>query len=286
MKKSKLFGCILFLSCFILLAGCGKKTGDFNVYFNGTVTETADKIIIEGESNLLEGARLDGTVVVDAEEVYSETTELVDDKGNFHMELDHHKYGDAEVVVTFRFEGGIQEEDIIKHYGESGEKLEGAYVYADENWWDAEGAKKAEVRMILRAEDDKQKHKFEKPSWGERPEDYGDPRVRIEIDEITEDKEYFYVKGHTNLLEGSEIQGSYANGKTATTRVNPDGTFEMKIVYRYEEDQAFEFGFSTWPQWGNIKKHYGENGEKLIGNLVETSGNSQHIKLIEEYKHE
>ena len=41
------------------------------------------------------------------------------------------------------------------------------------------------------------------------PEDYGDPRVWIEIEELTEDGEFFYMHGRSNILEGSELRVSY-----------------------------------------------------------------------------
>ncbi|MEI3611159.1 hypothetical protein [Pseudogracilibacillus sp. SO30301A] len=39
------------------------------------------------------------------------------------------------------------------------------------------------------------------------PNDNGDLRVWFEVDKITEDGEYFYLKGRTNLLKGSIISG-------------------------------------------------------------------------------
>src|SRR5690606_26448281 len=92
------------------------------------------KIIIEGESNLIEGSRVIGKVIVNEDEVISDTTELVDKKGKFKMEMDHHQYGDAEVVVLFDFLESYQDENIVKHYGEGGQKLEGPFVFVQEHW--------------------------------------------------------------------------------------------------------------------------------------------------------
>lgn len=288
-KFSKVIVFLFIVTSMLLLASCGKKSGSPEVYLGGNVIEKDDKIIIEGESNLKEGSRVIGKVIVNEDEVLSDSTELVDKKGKFKMELDHHQYGDAEVVVLFDFLESYQEEEIIEHYGEGGEKLEGPYVYLDEHWDVERVNKKAEVRLPLHADDDEKKHAFQEPEWGKLPEDYGDPRVWFEVDEITEDGEYFYLKGRTNLLEGSRIKGWYSDswGSTDETRVKPDGSFDMKIEYKYSEDPYFTIKFDPYAsQWETIRETYGYDGEKLVGNLVETSSGSQYLEAIIEYEHE
>lgn len=286
-RKTLIF--TLLIGSILFLASCGKKTGDPEVYLGGNVIEKDGQIVVEGESNLKEGSRVIGKVIVDEDDVLSDTTELVDEKGNFNMEMDHHEYGDAEVVILFDFLESHQEEEIIEQYGEGGEKLEGPYIYLDEHWEVDQVNKKAEVRLSLSADGDEKKHKFEEPEWQERPEDYGDPRVWFEVDDITEDGEFFYLKGSTNLLEGSKISGWYSDrwGATDETRINPDGTFELKIEYKYSEDPYFTIEFSPYDsQWETIRETYGHDGEKLVGNLVESSRDSQSLIAIIEYEHE
>lgn len=277
------FGSLFFFV--FLLAGCGQKLGDEEIYLGGEVIEKGDKIIVEGKSNLLPGSRLTGELLVDdGEKVLADSSEVVDDKGNFHMEMDHHKYGDAEVVVTFAFKG-VQDEEIKENYGERGEKLKGPYVYVDEHWGDIE--KKAVVRVPLSEDNESKKHEITEPEWNERPDDYGDPRVWMEVDKITTDKEFFYLKGKSNLLEGSLIEGEYSDTwKDDKTRIKPDGTFELKIEYKYSEDPYFTLKFNpgSGSQWKTIKETYGENGEKLVGKYVETSSNSQHIEVKVDYE--
>lgn len=288
-KFRRLSVLIVLISSVILLSSCGKKSGSPDVYLGGKVIEKDDQIIVEGESNLKEGSRVTGKVIVNEDEVLSDTTELVDKKGNFKMDMDHHQYGDAEVVVMFDFLESHQEEEITEHYGEGGENLEGPYIYIDEHWDVDQVNKKAEVRLPLHADDDETKHTFTEPEWQKEPKDYGDPRVWIEVDDITEDGEYFYVKGTTNLLEGSMISGWYSDrwGSTGETRVNPDGTFDLKIEYKYSEDPYFTIEFNPYSsQWETIRETYGYDGENLIGNLVETSSGSQSIEAIFEYEHE
>lgn len=70
--------------------------------------------------------------------------------------------------------------------------------------------------------------------------------------------------------------------------MKPDGTFEMKIGYEYSEKPFFTLKFHPGGshQWNLIRETYGKNGEKLVGNYVETSGQSQHIKSEIDYTHE
>src|SRR5690625_827361 len=265
-RKITLILFVIFAS--ILLASCGKKSGSHEVYLGGTVTEKEDKIVIDGESNLIPGSREIGKVIVNEEEVISDATELVDKKGNFKMELDHHQYGDAEVVVLFDFLDSFQDEEIVKHYGEGGEKLHGPYVYLDDHWDVERINKKAEARLSLLADAKKGKHTFEEPKWEDVPDDYGDTRVWFEVDEIKEDGEFFYLTGKTNLLEGSVISAYYSDrwGVTDEARINPDGTFDLKIEYQYSEDPYFTIEFRPYGQWESIRENYGYDGERLVGN--------------------
>ncbi len=280
---------ILLITSILLLASCGNKLGSPEVHLGGKVTEKDDKIIIDGESNLIEGSRVIGKVIVNDNEVISDATELVDKKGNFKMELDHHQYGNAEVVVLFDFLESYQEEEITEHYGEGGAKLEGPYVYIDEHWDVDQVNKKAEVRLPLETDETETKHVFAEQEWNKKPKDYGEPRVWFEVDDITEDEEYFYLQGRTNMLEGSKITAWYSDrsGSRDETRVNPDGTFDFKIEYKYSEDPYFTIKFDPYnSQWETIRETYGHDGEKLVGNLVETSNGSLYLEADIEYKHE
>src|SRR5699024_4990524 len=78
-----------------------ENQGDYDVYIGGEVVETDDKIVIDGESNLIPGSRVVGEVSVGKNVRYflnpsvkdydflADTSEIVDDQGNFHMEIDH-----------------------------------------------------------------------------------------------------------------------------------------------------------------------------------------------------
>lgn len=305
MKKNILIACFLIFSI-LLLASCSNdkaaddsekdetKTekedeksdsdlGDYNIDLSGEVIEDDKLFIIEGKSNLIAGSRLVGEVVVESEdeneEVFSDTTELVEDDGSFYMELDHHKYGEAEIIIRFDFDN-VQEDEVKRHYGEKGQKLEGPFIYKHETY---DGIlKKAEAKiaydpnetndLVIKAND-----------WYDLPEDYGDPRVWIEFDDIKEDGEYFYLHGTSNILEGSEMEAKYKNNHDKT-EVNPDGSFDFKIDYEYLEDSDFVITFKpAGYQWNEIEENYGATGKKLIGNLVVSdkyNADKQYIEKI------
>src|SRR5690606_16929359 len=106
------------------------QQGDYNVFLGGEVIETEDKIIIQGESNLIPGSRVIGEVSVGKNVRYflrpkvqdydfiADTNELVDENGNFYMEIEHPGLNnETEVTVKFHFDGQ-QNDDVIRHYGD------------------------------------------------------------------------------------------------------------------------------------------------------------------------
>src|SRR5690625_921061 len=241
------------------------ELGDFNIFFCGEILEEGDNFIVEGKSNLIPGSRIVGEVIVDEEEtVFSDTSEMVNDDGTFYMELEHHQYGEAEIIVRFDYEG-VQEDEIKRHYGEKGQNLEGPFIYKHETY---DGIfNKAEVKIDY-APSQQNDLALQAPDWYELPEDYGDARVWIEVEDITEDGEYFYIHGRTNILEGSVIRVSYKHNKGNTT-IKPDGSFDIKIDYEYLEDKEIVITFEPSAyQWNEIEEAYGATGQKLVGNLV------------------
>lgn len=253
------------------------EKGDYTILIGGELSEEEDKFVIEGTSNLLPGSRLTGEVLLDGEEVFSDTTELVEEDGTFHMELDHHKYGEAEVIVRFDFDN-VQEDEIIRHYGDKGQKLEGPFIYKHKTF---DGIYKKAEAKIAYIPGETLNLTFEEPNWEPLPEDYGDPRVWIEVEEITEDGEFFYIHAKSNLLEGSELHARYVM-KYDTANVKPDGTIDFKIEYEYAEGEDFEIEFKpSRLQWNEIEEAYGSKGQKLVGNLVVTNEYNTEEQFIE-----
>lgn len=301
--KKKLLLILSVLLCSIILFGCGDKTsgeadnsasaedsgkekkkskkrsklGDYNVQFAGEIVEEDDSFIINGKSNLLPGSRLVAELWVSEDEMLSDTTELVDKKGKFQMELDHHQYGEAEIRIRFDFDD-VQEDEIMRHYGEKGQKLEGPYIYKHENW---DGVLKKAEAIVYYDPDGESDLTIKAPDWYDLPDDYGDPRIWIEVEDITEDGEYFYVHGRSNILEGAEISGKYG-GNRDKTNIKPDGSFDLKIEYEYREDTNFVIEFSPLFQWNEIEEAYGAEGQKLVGDLVEKDPYADHQYIQKE----
>lgn len=257
------------------------ELGDYEVWLGGEVSEQDNKFVIDGQSNLLPGSRLIGQVIVNDDEVYSDTTEIVQEDGSFSLELAHHEYGEATIVIKLDFDT-VQDDAVKRHYGERGQKLEGAFIYKHNVWGDIYNMAKVEINYDPNETFATQQ--IQAPEWYELPDDYGDPRVWIEIVELTDDKRYFYIHGKSNLLEGSRIVGSYGWNRDETL-INPDGSFDLRLDYEYLEDRPFviEFRPSLF-QWNIIEEAYGKSGQKLVGNLVKSDSNYQYIEL--EYYHE
>ncbi|MBO1004113.1 OmpA family protein [Pseudogracilibacillus auburnensis] len=270
------------------------KLGDYEVYIGGEVVEEDGKIIIHGESNLLPGARVVGEVLVGEEEesdFFSDTSEIVQDDGSFYMELAHHDSNqETQVSVKFHFDGQ-QDDNMIRHYGDRGQNLEGPYIYKHQG--EVGGGKPqnifkmAKVVTTFEPSGEKAIRHFKVANWNPTPDDMGDTRVWIEVDEINNDKEYFYLQGRSNLSEGANIFVHYGSWRQDETRVLPDGSFYLKIPYEYREDTNFviEFNPNHWSQWNEIEERYGAEGQKLVGDLVvqDKYSDKQYIeKVVEE----
>jgi len=247
--------------------------GDYNVFLGGEMVETEDKIIIEGESNLLPDARIIGEVSVGEDEYFADTTEPIQEDGSFYMEIPHHDFDkETKVTVKFHFDGH-QEDEIIRHYGDRGKELAGPYIYKHKGEV-GDGSPQniyqmAKVETTFIPGEELAVRQFKEPDWYEIPDDMGDPRVWMEVAEITNDHEYFYLHGKSNLLEGSKLKGKYA-GESDETSVKPDGSFDMMFEYEYKENEPFviEFDPSHYSQWNIIEETYGSHGQQLVGNLV------------------
>lgn len=249
-----------------------ERLGDYEVYLGGEMVETKDKIMINGESNLLPGSRVIGEVIVEDDTVFADTSELVQEDGTFSMEIDHHDYGEeTKVAVSFHFDGN-QKDEIQRHYGERGQKLAGPFIYQHQREVGGRSRidiyKQAKVEVTFEPEKELAVRQFTEPDWYEIPEDLGDPRVWIEVEEINNDKEFYYLHGRSNLLEGSKIKGEFSNNRDEA-RVMPDGSFDLKIDYEYREDTPFILTFKPADyQWNSVEEAYGKEGQKLIGDLV------------------
>lgn len=265
------------------------KLGGYDVFIGGEMIETEDKLIIHGESNLLPGARVVGEVTVGEEDYVADTTEIVEDDGTFYMEIPYESLGkEAHVAVKFHFDGQ-QDKGIVRHYGDRGQNLEGPYIYQHRRKSGGRSPKdiykKAEARVSFEPSEELAIRHFKEPVWYDIPEDIGDPRVWIEVEEINNDDDHFYIHGRSNLIEGSKIRVTRKFINRDETFVNPDGSFDFKLDYEYLENIPFEIEFRPHDyQWNIVEEAYGKEGQNLVGNLVETNkyNNKQIIlKIVE-----
>ncbi|MCK0471683.1 OmpA family protein [Halalkalibacter sp. APA_J-10(15)] len=252
--------------------------GDYSVYMGGEMLETEDQIIIYGESNLLPGARIFGEILVGDEDdlvFFNDTSEIVQENGEFYIELDNHNLGEETIVrVRFHFDGQ-QDQAIIRHYGDRGQNLEGPYIYRHQGQVGGGNPQnifnQAMVVASFEPSEEKAIRHFREANWHPIPEDMGDVRVWIEVDEINNDGEFYYLQGRSNLSEGATIFVSFGNrGRQDETRILPDGSFYLKVPYEYKEDSSFTIRFdpSHFTQWNETQERYGSRGQKLVGNLV------------------
>jgi len=280
-----------------------KDQGDYNVYLGGEVIETEDKIIIHGESNLIPGSRVVGEVSVGKNvrhlivpsikdfEFLADTSEIVEDDGSFYMELEHPNLNEETMVaVKFHFDGQ-QNDDVIRHYGDRGQNLEGPYIYKHQGERGGRGPdniyNKAEVQTVFVPEKEKAVRQFKKPDWYEDTEDIGDPRVWIEVEEMNDDGEYYYLHGRSNLIEGSRVIIRRNFSQKDEALVNPDGSFNFKFDYEYNERVPFTIEFDPNDyQWNIVEETYGAKGQKLVGNLVETNEYNNNQTIEYEVEHE
>ncbi|MDY7221509.1 OmpA family protein [Halalkalibacterium halodurans] len=251
--------------------------GNYNVFIGGEMVETDEQIMIFGESNLLPGARVVGEVIVGDEEeqvFFADTSEIVGDDGSFYMEIENHPLDDeTRVSIRFHFDGQ-QDDAIIRHYGDRGQKLEGPFIYKHQG--EVGGGspqnifKQAKATVIYLPKEEKAVRQFTEPNWHPMPNDMGDPRVWIEVDEVNHDHEYFYIQARSNLSEGALVNIYHGNARKDDTRVLPDGSFYAKFDYEYKEDTniTIQFDPSHWNQWNEVEEKYGAKGQRLVGNLV------------------
>lgn len=250
----------------------GEKSdlGDLEVWIGGEVTVAEDQIVIDGESNLLPGTTILSSGVNDSGFTSSDfqDTATVEDDGSFYFEFPGRE---SDLTVNLRLYNN--NEEAIEHYGEHLENVTGPQVYKTEKHGEFE------VRADFIIDTGKEMpytFPIEIPEWDEKPEDYGDPHVWMDV-EVTSDHKYLYFHGKSNLLEGAQVGGNLRKPSGGIepfshgyTHVNPDGSFELRIRYDDIRDGmympiAYEPDRNSWE---DVVAVYGEEGEKLEGDLV------------------
>ncbi|MCH1624007.1 hypothetical protein [Fredinandcohnia quinoae] len=264
--------------------------GDYSVDIEGDITFKENTLYVTGTTNLLPGSKLyfyidsmSGTIIGGTD------TTLVKEDGSFQLESKlPDGYDDPIIYTKIVFNSAASNEEITQHYKEDGDPLEGPFVRLYEENDDIG----KEIVVITDVEiKEGTVAKIQPPNW-KKPDDYGATTVWIEA-EIEEDDEFVYVTGRSNLLEGAfvsgrlQMEGYITSGFQDSKNVNPDGTFNLTITNpnkKIKNLKGYDLKLSFSPTDGNnfiyISKTYGENGEKLLGNLVNEDNGEKSVEYI------
>ncbi|GAB3793442.1 OmpA family protein [Virgibacillus kimchii] len=260
------------------------ELGDLEVQLTGEVMVDEDQIIIEGNSNLLPGSRIFSSGVTDGgfASITFQDAATIEDDGTFSFIFDG-----ISQSTTVKLSLNTGNDQTKEHYGENLEKVTGPQVYVTDTH--GEFTVKAEFYIDV----DLQMPytiPIEIPDWSEKPDDYGETEIWMEAD-VDSDHRYLYFTGKSNLLEGTQVGGNLrkASGiidafSFGFTRVNPDGTFELRVPY-HKLHQGMYMPIRVEPgrnSWDDVVDVYGENGEQFEGDLVVEDEGEKYVELIME----
>ncbi|MCH1624470.1 OmpA family protein [Ferdinandcohnia quinoae] len=262
------------------------KADSTKIKLSGEILNKNGKLVVKGKSNLMEGT----SVSIDwLDRPFSirnpvcllcDKVAVVDKNGNFTYEIptDLKSWGHILVKIEVVVGGLGQTEEIEAVFGEHGENLKGPFVSKHEIL--GEEYQKISTSILVLPSGEQKVYPIKTPKREKVPDDYGSPNVWIETD-LTNDHDYFYVKGKSNLLEGTSLTASYyssddaviaQNWVSSSANVESDGTFLLQIPY----DTITENGSIVITSKGNhshvlktkMKEIYGEQFEKLSGEQI------------------
>lgn len=271
--------------------GAPADQGSFAIRLEAEFKEADGKMVIEGKTNLLPGTKLVGSIYVEDYIImgYTDGAEVQHD-GTFAITKipKFDKDGIGKIILE---QSNFQSEEIEKYYGKKGEKLEGPLIHQEETLVDGEKEmiKKAMlIKPYIFKEGEEIKGTFDQPAF-DRPKDYGDPKVWI-TPTIEKDREFLYVSGKSNLLEGVNLNASINEGGrfigySSGTKINPDGSFyfifDLPDTNKYKKlELHLSSQIYNEYDWKTIDEAYGEKGEKLKGDLVKKTGLGTEIRQI------
>ncbi|CEE00419.1 hypothetical protein BT1A1_0564 [Caldibacillus thermoamylovorans] len=278
----------------------GDKKIPTNIKLSGEIVNENGKIVVKGKSNLMKGTYVEIDWLDRPFSIRNpicllcEKGTVVDKHGNFTFEIPQDLQDHEYVLVTIEVVlGGLgQPEEIEAVYGEHGENLKGPFVYKHEIL--EEEYQKIFASVLVSPNGKQTVYPIKAPKREKVPDDYASTKVWIDT-KLTNDHHYFYVKGKSNLLEGTRLNAFYYSSKDATLSQNwigssaevvSDGTFFLQIPY----DTITESGFiiiTSNPNDSHVletrmKEIYGEQFEKMSGDQVkpnEEGGNMIEVLL-------
>lgn len=251
--------------------------GNPEVWIKGDGTLEADKLVLQGTSNLAPGVKVKGEIDAAGYTMfgYDDTVEVNND-GSFTLEMKRPKdIKEGMLDLTVSFDPAGQDAN-IEAYGASGEKLTGPYIHQYED--DDEVFKKALAFLHVDAASPAgTKVPLEVPTMN-KPADYGSPKVWIKP-EVTADGSYYQIKGTSNLLEGTEVEADveipdhWHYGYKEDTTAGPDGSFQLRMK-KPKDIGEFYLILEVRPEEDDMpkaaKETYGLKGEHFTGDLVKT----------------
>ncbi|GEM_PF-4098690 len=266
-----------------------ENQGDLEVRLEGEI-HVADKAIsVEGATNLLPESQL--LLLVSSEEgvlIGTDDRAQVNENGAFELESTLPEEIEGILHIEVKFEPANQSEEIKDHYEN---QLTGSFV---RNYLEVdETNQKASFQQTVTLEDDDQTFAIVEPNW-EMPEDYGDESVRLEP-EIEKQEDYIAVKINSNIVDGTFVQAradipNYITpGIQGHSYTNPDGSAILYVENPEKESRIkdlteYEIVITMDPADGNNGPHvtevYGESGENLAGDLVQTENDTKIIREI------
>lgn len=251
--------------------------GDDELYISITaeVHVDEDRILVEGQSNLPEGAVLNSSAVANrwAQIPFMDSASVEAD-GSFRFEFPS-VTSDTEVKLSLA-RGSLAKD----WYGDNFEHAEGPHKRATQN------SEVFDIVMEFFIDGLREKPytiSVDEPIW-DIPDDYGEPEIWMEVDyEITH--RHIIFTGKSNLVEGSYLGGNLSTSRQIVpfsfdhTNVLPDGSFILRVPYQNLQQGLF-MPIRFIPSNNSYDlplELYGEKGENLRGDLVETDGDEQFI---------
>ncbi len=262
-------------------------TLDSDVVIDGTFIVDEDSMRIEATTNLLPGTRVKvdrymepfrNRIVMGM--LTNDDTEVLED-GRIIVEMDSpSEYQTGKFIeVALQVTPSSQTKELEEIYGEKGENFTGPLVYQDELL--GELYQKIFLPIYVFVEAEPFEMDLPKPERDDKPADYGDTEIWIDY-ELTNDHQFYYIEGNTNLIEGITIAGGYFTSKHTNTpqswyfnqtMVEPDGSFKLRIAYTSQSPEGYIRVQSTSgliSRLSQLKKEtYGEKFERMSGEYVE-----------------
>lgn len=261
--------------------------GDLEVRLEGEI-HVADKVVsVEGATNLLPESQL--ILLVSSEEgvlIGTNDRTQVDENGVFELESTLPEEVEGLLHIEVKFEPANQNEEIKNHYVN---EISGSFVrnYAEAD----ETHQKASFQQTVTLEDNDQTFAIVEPHW-EVPDDYGEETVRLEP-AVEKQDDYIAVKINSNILDGTFIQARadipnyITSGIQGHSYTNPDGSAVLYVENPEKESRIkdlteYEIVITMDPAHSNNGPHvtdvYGESGENLAGDFVQTENDTNIIR--------